>query len=215
MSWCGSLRSPAPYVFCSVASPVTPLAHRPVTRQSFQIPQGRTCVGLFPFSWKTTLAVRNKRKSSAFNDPNQKAGNPGEGPVCSPLHGVSRKPARQYQQPIPPDRPHFLEKTPNNGEDGLERFELIRIRLTPFRKEFVVSPVRGVFSDSYPFRNPQTPLTGLTTNEVRLRAQSHSLLTLYPWETPPQRSYSREKGIRNFIKCYSRPANWRTCRRAD
>jgi len=79
---------------------------------------------------------------------------------------------------------------------------LIRIRLTPFRKEFVVSPVRGVFSDSYPFRNPQTPLTGLTTNEIRLRAQSHRLLALYPWETPPQRSYSREKGIRNFIKCY-------------
>jgi len=119
MSWCGSLRSPAPYVFCSVASPITPLAHRPVTRQSFQIPQGRTCVGLSPFSGKATLAVRNKRKSSAFNDPNQKAGNPGEGPVCSPLHGVSRKPAQQYQQPIPPDRPHFLEKTPNNGEDGL------------------------------------------------------------------------------------------------
>ena len=35
LSWCGSLRSPAPYVSCSVASLVTPLAHRPITRQSF------------------------------------------------------------------------------------------------------------------------------------------------------------------------------------
>jgi len=38
--------------------------------------------------------------------------------------------------------------------------------MTPFRKEFVVSPVRGVLPGSFPFCSPQTPLTGLTTNEA-------------------------------------------------
>jgi len=58
-------------MFCSVASPITPLAHRPITRQSFQIPQGRTCVGLSPFFSKTALPLRKTRKSNALSDPNQ------------------------------------------------------------------------------------------------------------------------------------------------
>ena len=42
--------------------------------------------------------------------------------------------------------------------------------MTPFLKGFVVSPVRGVFPGSFPFRGPQTPLTELTTNEARIHA---------------------------------------------
>jgi len=80
------------------------------------------------------------------------------------------------------------------AEKRLERFELIRIRLTRFRKEFVVSPVRGVFCGSFPFRSPQTPLTGLTTNEARLHAQSQSLLTLLARNPSTKKLFKRKRG---------------------
>jgi hypothetical protein len=68
--------------------------------------------------------------------------------------------------------------------------------LTPFGKEFVVGPVRGVFSGSFPFRDSQTPLTGLTTNEARFYAQSQSLITLLARKPAKKRLFKRKRDTR-------------------